>query len=582
MKRLIVSALFAVLFFMRAAIAQQTDEDVVWVQIEAHPDLAVAQERARLYSDRLADVNGFSLGGGWYGITLGPYLRSDAEQVLRIYRAEGQIPSDSFVAVTRIYGQQFWPMGADVLSQGVVSPPETTESLQQTPSVETTPSGLADETLAEARRSEQQLTGRERRALQTALQSAGFYYSAIDGAFGAGTRRSMADWQSASGFEPTGVLTTRQRKLLMDQYNAPLISVGMTRVRDAEAGIEIDLPASEVQFARYDAPFALYDSAGDLGVRVLLISQPGDAATLAGLFEVMQTLEIVPLEGPRELKRDRFSLEGRDGRIVSYTEAQLDDGQIKGFTLIWPVGDPDRRNRVLAAMRENFARLPSVLDPAAGADSEKNIDLVAGLTVRKPRLSRSGFYTDGSGTVVTTSQVVDNCTRLTLDEEHEVQVLIRDDALGVAVLRPVDTLAPMSVARFSKLTPKLQSDVVAAGFSFEGVLGAPSLTFGTLSDLKGLRGETELKRLSLIPLPGDAGGPVFDTGGGVMGMLLPRAQSGQQLPADVNLVADATAIRNVLDSAGLSAGEVTEVEQIAPDDLSRIAAGMTVLVSCWD
>lgn len=582
MKRLIVSALFAVLFFMRAAIAQQTDEDVVWVQIEAHPDLAVAHERARLYSDRLADVNGFSLGGGWYGIALGPYLRRDAEQVLRIYRAEGQIPSDSFVAVTRIYGQQFWPMGADVLSQGVVSPPETTESLQQTPSVETTPSGLADETLAEARRSEQQLTGRERRALQTALQSAGFYYSAIDGAFGAGTRRSMADWQSASGFEPTGVLTTRQRKLLMDRYNAPLISVGMTRVRDAEAGIEIDLPASEVQFARNDAPFALYDSAGDLGARVLLISQPGDAATLAGLFEVMQTLEIVPLEGPRELKRDRFTLEGRDGEIVSYTEAKLDDGQIKGFTLIWPVGDPDRRNRVLAAMRDNFTRLPSVLDPAAGADSEQNIDLVAGLTVRKPRLSRSGFYTDGSGTVVTTSQVVDNCTRLTLDEEHEVQVLIRDDALGVAVLRPVDTLAPMSVARFSKLTPKLQSDVVAAGFSFEGVLGAPSLTFGTLSDLKGLRGETELKRLSLIPLPGDAGGPVFDTGGGVMGMLLPRAQSGQQLPADVNLVADATAIRNVLDAAGLSAGEVTEVEQIAPDDLSRIAAGMTVLVSCWD
>ena len=36
------------------------------------------------------------------------------------------------------------------------------------------------------------------------------------------------------------------------------------------------------------------------GVRVLLISQSGDQGTLFGLYDIMQTLEIVPMEGPRD------------------------------------------------------------------------------------------------------------------------------------------------------------------------------------------------------------------------------------------------------------------------------------------
>ena len=70
-----ILALVAVLLCL-APLAQraaaQSSEDVVWVQIEAHPSLSVAQARARLYAGSLEDVNGFALGGNWYGIVLGP------------------------------------------------------------------------------------------------------------------------------------------------------------------------------------------------------------------------------------------------------------------------------------------------------------------------------------------------------------------------------------------------------------------------------------------------------------------------------------------------------------------------------
>ncbi|MCL6284380.1 serine protease [Ruegeria sp. 2012CJ41-6] len=573
MIRFFVAFLLAVTFGLRAATAQQSGAEGVWVQIEAHSDFPVAEQRAQFFSGSLADVQGFALGGGWYGIMLGPYTRADAEQVLRVYRAERQIPSDSFLTFSRSLGRQFWPPEGGAVA---VTTPAPTAPAVQTPVV------ISDETPAQARRSERQLSAAERRGLQTALKAEGFYNSTIDGAFGPGTRRSMADWQSVNGYEPTGILTTSQRIVLMDQYNAPLLSVGMARRSDEKAGISVDLPLGEVAFSRYDPPFAHYDAQSDLGARVLLISQQGERADLFGLYDVMQTLEIVPLDGPRQRRKDSFTIEGRGNGIVSYTEATLRDGQIKGFSLIWPEGDEGRRARVLQAIKTSFARTDGALDPAEGADAAQSVDLVSGLEIRKPRLSRSGFYVDRSGAVLTVAEAVQNCTRITLDNTYRADLVSQDEGLGVAILRPIQPLAPMAVAELHPSEPKLQSPVTLAGYSYEGVLGAPTLTFGTLSDVAGLRGEVELSRLALAPQEGDAGGPVFDTGGSVVGMLLPDPANGQQLPRDVSFAADAQALRNVLEASGLTVESASDATDITPDELNRRANGMTVLVSCWD
>ncbi|MEO0501994.1 MAG: peptidoglycan-binding protein, partial [Pseudomonadota bacterium] len=143
-------------------------------------------------------------------------------------------------------------------------------------------------------------------------------------------------------------------------------------------------------------------------------------------------------------------------------------------------------------------------------------------------------------------------------------------------------LAPRAVARFSASAPRLTSEVAASGYSFEGVLGAPSMTFGTLSDLRGLAGEPELARLALNALPGDAGGPVLDAGGGVLGMLLPAPDTGRALPEGVSFALDREALQDVLAQAGMAAANTDSGTAIDPVDLTAAATGMTVLVSCWD
>lgn len=581
-----------------AQTAAQTSEPV-WVQIEAQPTLAQATEAARDYGAQIADVNGFAISSGWYAIVLGPYTRLDADQVLRSYRAQGLIPSDAFIAFSRSFRQQFWPVGANVLA-GVAAPlPEPVIPAPPAPAAAPTVTPLApaadpapaptpapaivqDETEREARATEAALTESEREALQIALKWAGTYDGAIDGAFGRGTRTAMAAWQDQQGLPATGVLTTRQRAQLLDAYSAVLRGLRLAPVRDAQAGIEVLMPTAVVGFGRYEPPFAQYDATGDIPARVLLISQEGDQATLFGLYDILQTLEIVPADGPRSRDNTSFVLVGEGGDFISHSEARLQNNEVKGFTLIWPAGDEERRRRVLAEMQASFTRLPGALDPDMLTETGQSIDLVAGLEVRKPRQIRSGVFVDDAGAVLTAAEAVAGCTRVTLDNDIAARVAATDAALGLALVRPDRTLAPASMAVFRQGEPRLQSEVAVAGFPYGAVLDRPTLTFGRLADIRSLDGQDDIARLDLETLPGDLGGPVFDATGAVLGILTPVPAGGRILPANVAYATDAAAVTRFLSASGITARTSGGGAQMAAEDLARAAETMTVMVSCWD
>ncbi len=420
--------------------------------------------------------------------------------------------------------------------------------------------------------------------MQIALQWSGFYTSAIDGAFGRGTRNAMAAWQGANGFEATGVLTTRQRGVLLGAYNAVLDGMGMTLVRDDATGIEMQIPTGVVAFAAYAPPFARFEATGDVSATVLLISQPGDASRLAGLYEILQTLEVVPPEGERSRTDTRFTIQGADRNIVSHTYTTLENDEIKGFMLVWPANDEERRTRILQLMQASFARTDGVLDAGlTSAGEEQAVDLVSGLAIRQPLRSRSGFYLDGSGTVLTSTEAVTGCGEIILDNAHTAQIVHLDDALGIAVLRPDTAIAPIGVAAFQSGVPRLQAQVAVAGYPYGGLLSAPSMTFGTLADVRGLNGEPEVRRLAIAARDGDAGGPVFDAAGAVLGMLLPRnGDAGQILPGDVSFSVNAAAVMASLDGAGIGYETTVSVAEASRALLTRRAADVTVLVSCWE
>ncbi|MGL5008470.1 MAG: peptidoglycan-binding protein, partial [Paracoccaceae bacterium] len=131
---------------------------------------------------------------------------------------------------------------------------------------------------------------------------------------------------------------------------------------------------------------------------------------------------------------------------------------------------------------------------------------------------------------------------------------------------------------------RIGSEIAVAGYSYEDRLSAPVLTFGALEALEGLQGEQGIKRLSINVLPGDAGGPVIDGTGAVLGMLQPApSATGRQLPPDVGYATAATVIAAQLTAAGVApVPALPGSGALPPEDLARRALDMTVLVSCWE
>lgn len=564
------------IFMATVAAAQQS-----WVQIEAQPSLREGEERARAYSGVFPNVNGFAMTTGWYAVVLGPFTPQEAERQLAVLKSERLIPSDSYIANGARFRSQFWPVGGTAT---LLPAPEAPAG--ETPAVAPAlPTTLPDETPTQARRSEALLLAEERQDLQRALQWEGFYQGAIDGAFGAGTRRSMGAWQTARGHEPSGILTTAQRAELMVAYREDQAAYGFEPVAEAEAGVEITLPMALVEFDRYQPPFVQYREKDGSGFRALLISQQGDEAALAGLYEIMQTLEIVPVSGERRLSAASFILSGQNDRIQSYTQAQLQNGMIKGFTLVWPAAKGQMGARAVETMKAGFRPLgDTALDEGLGEPlAEDHAHLMSGLEVRRPERSRSGFYVSAGGLVATTDDVVVGCARLTLDGGIEAELALHDDGTGLAVLRPRATLAPRAYARFG--AGRINGGVAVAGFSYGDALDTAVMTFGTMADTRGLSGEDNLARLSVKTLDGDAGAAVIDVTGDVIGMLLPRKDdAGRVLPEDVGLALDGTAIQAALSSAGLVSGttEVQSSSTLAPEDITLLGRDMAVLVSCWN
>ncbi len=577
MIRAVFSVFFAYLLMIAAPAAAQN----VFVQVEAHPSLRVAEERAREYGTAFDDLNGFRMSTGWYALALGPYSANQARARLLELRRAGLIPRDAYVSDNQPYGERFWPVGG-ALSQPTQPQPQVEEPAEETTTlvpVEPAEPVEVEETPRQARASEALLSRDEKKELQVALQWFGFYRSSIDGSFGRGTRGAMSRWQDANGFRNTGVLTTKQRGQLMEGYRSALAALGLGEVVEQTAGITVTMPAKLVEFEKYEYPFVHYKPKDNSGVRVLLISQAGDDATLGGLYEIMQTLEIVPLEGERKKNRNSFTLTGQNDQVHSYTYAALGGGYVKGFTLAFPPGKAADMERVIEIMRDTFETSEGSLDPSfANADSQA-IDLLSGLELRRPKISRSGFYVDGRGRVVTHAGAVQQCERITLDETYEAEVSVIED--GLALLEPKSSLVPLNYARFASRPGRLRSEVAVSGYSYEGALEGPTLTYGQLADLRGLNGDESLHRLTLNALPGDVGGPVLDTTGAVAGMLMPSEVEGRRLPEGTSFAKNAAALASFLSNNGLTASALVGDTQMAPEDLVVAAADMTVLVGCW-
>ncbi|MFD1880349.1 hypothetical protein [Paracoccus pacificus] len=208
--------------------------------------------------------------------------------------------------------------------------------------------------------------------LQRALRWSGSYTGPLDGDAGPGTRKAIEAELKAEGRDKAD--QNAAMRDLVDRWQAWRKEMQLTPTTDADAGLSFDLPAGLVSRRGADGPMVIYEPRDGSGTALILLSQTGGADDLRRLAGLIHAYGFVAGDGPRDINRSNFTLDGANDRQTSHAEARLTGQVIQGFVLISPADQADRHRKLwqeIAASLERVAppRAPTAEAAAIGAPS---------------------------------------------------------------------------------------------------------------------------------------------------------------------------------------------------------------------
>ena len=199
----------------------------------------------------------------------------------------------------------------------------------------------------------------------------------------------------------------------------------------------------------------------------------------------------------------------------------------------------------------------------------------------------SGFFVTASGLVLTNAHVVNRCRQIgirTTEQISAAQLLARDTADDLALL--ATGVHPQAVAAL-RLSVRQGDAVAVYGFPLPGLLaGVGNVTFGNITALAGVGGSSGEMQISAPVQPGNSGGPVLDSGGDVVGVVVAKldalrvAAATQDIPQNVNFAIKATVATDFLQAQGVTFTRGKARPPLSPAALAAAARPFTVQVEC--
>ena len=208
-------------------------------------------------------------------------------------------------------------------------------------------------------------------------------------------------------------------------------------------------------------------------------------------------------------------------------------------------------------------------------------------------------YSSGTGFVVadqrllTNRHVIAQCDRVVARDAAgtrlPAKVLVADRDRDLALLSTEKPAGPPLVFRDAPPVRRGES-VITYGFPLSGLLSSgPTLTTGNINALAGLRDNPANFQISAAVQPGNSGGPLFDSQGHVIGVVVSKLNAvrvaemtGGDIPQNVNF-----AVKGTEALAFLRANNVqpTVVPSTGPekraDEIDAVANPSTVYLQCF-
>ena len=223
--------------------------------------------------------------------------------------------------------------------------------------------------------------------------------------------------------------------------------------------------------------------------------------------------------------------------------------------------------------------------------------------------SGSGFFVSKMGHVITNAHVVKDCNRVTVGDNANKQVaaeIINTDRSNDLALLKLSTLE-MASAESKSLIQKLSivvvplaskgllrsedvrlgEKVLVAGFPFGDFFSnSIKVTTGVVSSTRGAGDDSGQFQLDAAVQPGNSGGPIYDSSGNIVGVVISQldklkvAKAIGSLPELVNFGIKASTVRQFLISSGLPSKKAEQTEEKSTEQLAEIAKNQALMVMC--
>ena len=227
----------------------------------------------------------------------------------------------------------------------------------------------------------------------------------------------------------------------------------------------------------------------------------------------------------------------------------------------------------------------------------------------------SGFFVSANGHILTNYHVVKGCRTahasmagmvvpagMSVDPKPTLTARLGElGVLGDDELRVlgVDVRNDLALLMSAKTSPEVASfrsgrgvrtgdDIIVTGFPLHGLLTSDiSVTKGIVSALAGPGDNRGMIQITAPVQPGNSGGPVLDTSGNVVGVVVGKldaikiASSVGSLPENVNFAISEGTARAFLDAHSIPYQTTRSNRASRTADIAARAKRYTVLIECW-
>ncbi|MCI2283010.1 trypsin-like peptidase domain-containing protein [Colwellia sp. MSW7] len=203
----------------------------------------------------------------------------------------------------------------------------------------------------------------------------------------------------------------------------------------------------------------------------------------------------------------------------------------------------------------------------------------------------SGFVINDLGYIITNYHVVEGCNGTEVfsnSTQYPARVVHVDKHNDLAVLK-VNLLTDDYVHISNKEVHDLGEEVVVLGYPLISLMGNTiKLTTGSLSALSGLGGDSSNYQISAPIQPGNSGGPVFDSTGAVIGVIVSKLSDSYMLksqgnvPQNVNFAIKSNILKAFLKANKVKYHQSSRSNQLRAKDIYKLNENAVKMLLCFN